>query len=90
MEISASSCYILCNGEFVGRPWCSQLDVYTSACLDVVAVALSSEVPDSCDIPGVLAKDYTCGALENNRIDGEDRNLSLTLFPLNVFCDLDM
>ena len=40
VESSASSCYQLCNGEAVGHPWCSQLDVYTSTRLDVIVVAL--------------------------------------------------
>ena len=53
------SCYQLCNGEAVGRPWCSQLDLYTSTWLDVVTVVMSSEGPDSCDIIGVLAQDMT-------------------------------
>ena len=57
VQISDSSCYQLCNGESVGRPWCYQLDVYTSTCLDVVAVALYSEVPDSYALLGVLAQD---------------------------------
>ena len=57
MESSAPSCYQLCNGESIRRPWCSQLDVYTSTLLDVVEVALSSEGPESCALLGVLAQD---------------------------------
>ena len=88
--ISASSCYQLCNGESVGRPWCYQLDVYTSILRDVVAVVLSSEDPTSYAILGVLVQDYTCGVLKQNRIDGEDRDLSMTLFfsrsPVTLRC----
>ena len=59
MEISDSSCYKLYNGESVRRAWYSQLDVYTSTHMDVVEVALSSEVPDSCALLAVLAQDAT-------------------------------
>ena len=59
MEISASSCYQLCNDEYVGRPWCSQINVYTSINLEVVGVALSSEGIDSCALLGVLDEDAT-------------------------------
>ena len=56
MEISASSCYQLCNSESIVYPWFSQLDFYTSIHLYVVAVVLYSEGPKSCDIIGVLAQ----------------------------------
>ena len=59
MKILASSCYQIFNDEPAGRPWCSQLDVYNSTRLDMVAVALSSEGPDSCDLLGALAQDTT-------------------------------
>ena len=59
MEISASSCYQLFNGEFLGRPWCYQLDMYTSTHLDKVAVALYSEVPYSFALLGVVAQEAT-------------------------------
>ena len=90
MEIPASSCYQLLNGESVRHPQCSQLDVYTSTLLGVVSVELSSEDPESYALLGVLAQDYTCGALDNNSINGEERDLSMTLFPLKVSCDLEM
>ena len=57
-ESSDSSCYKLCNGEAVGHPWCSKLDVYTSTRLDVVAVSMSSEGPDAYALLGVI-KDAT-------------------------------
>ena len=53
------SCYQLCNGESIRRPWCSQLDVYTSTRLDVVEVVLSSEGPEQYALLGVLAQDAT-------------------------------
>ena len=59
MKILASSCYKICIDESDGRPWCYQLDVYNSTRLDVVAVALSSEGPDPCDLLGALAQDTT-------------------------------
>ena len=55
VERLASSCYQLCNGEAIGHPWCSQLDVYTSTCLDMFELVLYSEVPTSCALLGVLA-----------------------------------
>ena len=57
MESSASSCYQLYNGESARLPWCYQLDVYNSTHLEVIAVALYSDSPDSCAILGVLAQD---------------------------------
>ena len=54
MERSASSCSWLCNGESIRRPWCSQLDVYNSAHLDMVMVALSPVGPASSALLGVL------------------------------------
>ena len=90
MEILASSCSRLRDGTAVERPWCTQLDVYSSLRLTVVAVVLSSEDPTSYAILGVLVQDYTCGVLKQNRIDGEDRDLSMTLFFLKVSCDLEM
>ena len=42
------------NCESIGRLWCSQLDVYTSTRLGMVAVALYSEGLDSCALIGVL------------------------------------
>ena len=59
IEISASSCSQLCNGEATGLPWFSQLDVYNSTHLDVVDLVLSSEVPDSCALLGALAQNAT-------------------------------
>ena len=47
------------NLESIRRLWCSPLDMYTSTCLDVVEVDLSSEVPESCALIGVLAQDVT-------------------------------
>ena len=47
MEISASSCYQLFNGEFLGRPWCYQLDMYNPTHLDMFVLALCSEGPYS-------------------------------------------
>ena len=55
VEISASSYYRLFNGEAIVNPWYSQIDVYISAHLVTVAVALSSEGPAICSILGALA-----------------------------------
>ena len=59
VDISASSCYQVCNGGAIGRPLCSQIDVHSPTGLDVVAVALYSEGPDSCALLGALAQDVT-------------------------------
>ena len=59
MESSDSSCYQICNGESIGHPWCSQLDMYNSTRLVMVEVALYSEAPVSCAIIGVLAQYVT-------------------------------
>ena len=69
MEISASSFYQLCNSESIKHPWCSQLDLYTSIHLYVVAVVLYSESPESCAIIGMLAQYVTLwgSVAEHNR-----------------------
>ena len=59
VERLASSCYQLCNGESIGRPWSSQIYLYTSSDLVKVLVALSSEGPDSCALLVVLAPSTT-------------------------------
>ena len=56
VEISASSCSWLRNGEAVRHPWCSWLDVYASTHLAVILVVLSSGVPFSCSLIGVLVQ----------------------------------
>ena len=59
VEILASSCSWLCNGEPIGRPWSSQIYVYTYSSLVKFVVALSSDVPDSCALLVVLAPSTT-------------------------------
>ena len=69
MEISASSCYQLCNSESIVHPWCSQINLYPSIHLYVVAVMLYSESPESCAIIGMLAQYVTLwgSVAEQNR-----------------------
>ena len=59
VNISSSFRSRLCNGEAIRRPWYYQSNVYTSAHIVKVAVAIYSEVPASYAILGALAPAVT-------------------------------
>ena len=90
LDILASSCSRLHNGEAVGRPWCSWLDFYTSARLP----RLQWWCPQG-DLPPFIflvcyRKPLPSGAAERNGVDSEDHRPSLTIFDLKVSGNLEM